>query len=135
LLANRAVEATPRGPATAWSVELGPCDGGVYLVTPRPINQLQIASSDSVPRGQPLEVTITIADSTGEPVPAVIPVRVDILDPNGRPAEYSGHYGAPDGVLKLRLDTAVNDTPGVWQIRSRELASGRTATRFVRVQP
>jgi hypothetical protein len=116
-------------------VELGPCDGGVYLVTPRPIAQLQVAASDSVPRGQSIDVTVTVADSTGEPVPAVIPLRVDITDPNGRPAEYSGDYGATNGVLKLQLDVAANDTPGVWQIRIRELASGKTATRFVRIAP
>ena len=79
-------------------------------------------------------MAITVADSAGEPVPAVIPLRVDITDPNGRPAEYSGEYGATRGALKLQLDVATNDTPGVWQIRIRELASGWIASRYVRVR-
>lgn len=135
LLAHRAVETTPRGAATTWSAELGPCDGGVYLVTPRPIAQLRVETADSVARGRNLDVAITVVDSSGEPVPAVIPLRIDILDPNGRPAEYSGHYGASHGVLKLQLDIATNDTPGVWQIHIHDLASGKTATQFVRITP
>lgn len=135
LLANREVETVSRGSVTTWPVELGPCDGGVYLVTPRPISQLQMATPDSATRGQRCDVTITVADTTSTPVPAVIPLRVDILDPNGRLAEFSGHYGAALGVLKLQLDIASNDTPGVWQIRSRELASGKTATQYFRVLP
>lgn len=135
LLASREVETAPRRTATTWPVELAPCSGGAYLVTPRPIAQLRIATPDSAPRGQSLDATITVADSAGEPIPAVIPLRVEILDPNGRLAEYSGHYGAAHGVLKLRLDLAVNDTPGVWQIRIRELASGKAANRFVRITP
>ena len=55
LLTNREVATTPRGAATTWPVELGPCDGGVYLVTPRPIAQLQIAAAESVQRGQSIE--------------------------------------------------------------------------------
>lgn len=133
LLASREMETVSGSTATTWPVELGPCDGGVYLVTPRPIAQLRIVAPDSASRGQSLEGAITVVDSVGDPIPAVIPLRVDILDPNGRPAEYSGYYGATDGVLKLRLDIAINDTPGIWQIRIRELASGKTAVRFVRV--
>jgi hypothetical protein len=35
--------------------------------------------------------------------------------------------------LELKLDFANNDSPGVWQIRVRELASGQTASRYVRI--
>jgi hypothetical protein len=33
----------------------------------------------------------------------------------------------------LKLDLAANDQPGVWQVRVRELASGQTASGYVRV--
>lgn len=135
LLTNHKVETTPRGAETAWSLELGPCDGSVFLVTPQPISQLNITAPDTAPRGRNIETVITIADAAGQPIPAVIPLQVNIFDPNGRKGEYSGHYGAPQGVLKLQLDIAANDTPGVWQIRVRDLASGRTSTRFVRITP
>jgi len=54
-------------------------------------------------------------------------MRVDVQDPTGQEAELSGYYGAKDGVVSLHLDLATNDTPGVWTLRARELASGKTA--------
>ena len=64
----------------------------------------------------------------------MIPLRVDITDPTGRSAEWNGFYGATNGTLKLKLDIADNDAPGVWQIRVRELASGLSASGYVRVK-
>ena len=58
-----------------------------------------------------------------------------MTDPNGRQAERSGNYASTDGALTLELDLASNDTPGVWQIKVRESASGLTATRHLRVEP
>ncbi len=134
LLTSRKVDSTIRGDALAWPVQLGPCEGGVFLVTPRPIEQLNIAVPESTQRGETIDVDIAIAESSGTPVPAVIPLRVDITDPAGRPAEWSGFYGATNGTLKLNLDIADNDAPGVWQIRVRELASGLSASGYVRVK-
>ncbi|MCX7422609.1 MAG: hypothetical protein NT013_24135 [Planctomycetia bacterium] len=134
LLTSRKVGSTIRGDALSWPVQLGPCEGGVFLVTPRPIEQLNIAAPESTQRGETIDVDITIAESSGTPVPAVIPLRVDITDPAGRPAEGSGFYGATNGTLKLKLDIADNDTPGIWQIRVRELASGLIASGYVRVK-
>jgi hypothetical protein len=62
-----------------------------------------------------------------------VPLRVDIRDAAGRDAERTGYYGAKDGRLELKLDLAANDQPGVWQVRVRELASGQTASHYVRV--
>lgn len=134
LLASRKGLATTRGETISWPVQLGPCEGGVFLVTPRPIEQLNIAAPEQTQRGETIAVDITIAESSGTPIPAVIPLRVDITDSAGRPAEWSGFYGAANGTLKLKLDIAENDVPGVWQIRVRELASGLVTSQYVRVR-
>lgn len=134
LLTSRKVSSTNRGDALSWPVQLGPCDGGVFLVTPKPIEQLNIAAPESTQRGETIGVDITIAELSGTVIPAAIPLRVDITDPTGRPAERSGFYGAANGTLKLKLDIADNDTPGIWQIQVRELASGLSASRYMRVR-
>ncbi len=134
LLSHRKVSSTIRDETLRWPVQLGPCDGGIFLVTPRPIERIDIAALESARCGERMDVQITIADSTGAPVPAVIPLRVEITDPAGRPAEGSGFHGAASGTLKLKLDIADNDTAGVWQIRVHELASGLITSRFVRVR-
>jgi hypothetical protein len=127
------VAARPGG--VSWPVHLGPCDGGVYLVSPRPVEQVTIAAPAAVPRGQLVNVAIRVADASGQPVPAVIPLDVSVTDPHGRPAERTGHHAARDGQLTLELDLASNDTPGIWQIQVRERAAGLTATHFLRVTP
>ena len=63
----------------------------------------------------------------------MVPVRVDVLDAAGKPAEFSGFYGAKDGRVTVKLDLAANDAPGRWQVRAQELASGQTAERVLSV--
>jgi hypothetical protein len=135
LLTSREVEIAQHDAVTSWPLELGPCDGGVYLVTPRPIERLTIDAPPSARLGDAIEVQIGITDRSGNLVPAVVPVDLSITDPNARPAERSGHYGANDGRLALSIDLATNDTPGVWRIHARERASGRSAIRFIKVHP
>ena len=133
LAAGRAIPATEKEGRLVWPVQLAGGDGGVFLVVPRPLQAVKIQAPETVPTGSSVDVEIAIADDRDRPVPAVIPLQVEISDPAGRRAEFSGYYGAKDGQLRLRLDIASNDRPGVWQIRARELASGRTATHYLRV--
>ncbi len=113
----------------------GPCEGRVYMITDRPIAAAKVEAPASAKRGEGVAIRISIVDPAGKPIDAVVPVRVDIRDPDGREAERSGWYGAKDGVLDLRLDFAANDTPGTWEIRVRELASSRRAARFLTLRP
>ena len=76
---------------------------------------------------------IAVVDDGGQPLSAVVPVVVQILDPAGSESEWSGYYGAKDGRLEVTLDIAKNDRAGLWQIRVQELASRRAATAYFRV--
>ena len=113
--------------------EFGPCEGGVFMVTDQPIAGVKIEEPAGAKLGETATVKFAVVDKNGRPLDAVVPLRVDIRDPSGRDAERTGYYGAKDGRLELKLDLATNDSPGVWQIRARELASGQTATSYLRV--
>lgn len=112
---------------------LGPCEGGVFMVTPRAIAGVRVEAPERVARGATIRGRVTVIDSSQQPIEAIVPVRVEITDPDGRPAEFSGYYGARDGRLDLELAIAPNDTPGLWQFRARELASGLSSTGYFRV--
>ena len=112
-----------------FGTDLGPGGGSVYLIVDQAIAGVRIEAPEQVGRGDRVEIEARIVDAAGEPVGAVIPVQVEILDGEGRPAEFSGYYGARDGQLALTLDIAANDAPGEWMIRLTELASGRSAAR------
>ncbi len=115
------------------NVLLGPCDGRVYMISSRPIGGLRIRAPDEVKRGGRASCLIEIVDPEGRPLDAIVPVEVSIRDAEGRLAEFSGYYGAADGKVEITLDIASNDPAGIWQIEARELASGRSAVRYMSV--
>jgi len=119
----------------SMDVQLEPGGGQVFLVTQSPIAAVQIHGPDRAKPGDTVGLNITVVGDEGVPVEAVIPVELDVRDPDGRPAEYCGHYGAKDGALRVELTLAPNDTPGVWTVRASESASGMTARHFFRVAP
>ncbi len=109
-----------------FDASFGPGDGTVFMVTDQKIASVRLTAPAAARRGQPLDVTVSVVDSAGAPIKAIVPVHFEIIDPQGKPAEFSGYYGAKDGTVTLHLNLAANDAPGGWTIRAQELASGRT---------
>lgn len=114
-------------------LSLGPCEGRVLLGLPRPVAGISLDLPEAASAGGKAELRIAVTDPAGDPLPAVIPVMVEIRDANGRLSEGSGHHAAEGGQLRLELDLAPNEDPGVWEIVVRELASRRTAAAAMRV--
>jgi len=133
LVAGREMVAVHDGGESAVDVELEPGGGRVYLVTEKPIAALKAVGAESVRRGEAIDIELSVLDGDGTPVDAVVPVELDIRDPDGRRAEFSGHYGAKDGKLVVNVSIAPNDTLGVWTVYAREGASGKDVRHFVRV--
>jgi hypothetical protein len=133
LVAGRRVVSVSVDGKTSWPVNLGPCDGAVFLVAPEAIAAVKLKAPHSVPQGAKVDVEVTVADASNRAVQAVLPVSVEISDSAGGRAEFSGHHAANDGRLGLHLDLAPNDATGVWQIRVKELVSEQEATAFFRV--
>ncbi|HRX82485.1 MAG TPA: hypothetical protein P5307_25640, partial [Pirellulaceae bacterium] len=132
LLAHRelSIEATDSG--LRLPLDLGPCEGRVFMVTDRPIRDVIVNVPETAALGQ--QITVEIAVTDGEsPIDAVVPVEVRIADPEGVEAEMTGYYGAAGGRLTIPFDFAPNDRTGVWEIRAKELASGREAAGYVRL--
>ncbi len=133
LLAGRPVPTRQEQGQLRWDAALGPCDGAVYVVTPRPLQGCRITAPESAPRGGTAPCTIEVLDDRGQPVDAVLPLKVSVYDPETRLAEFSGYYAAKAGKTQLTLQIAPNDPPGTWQIEVRELASGLSAVHWLRV--
>ena len=125
LVEHRPVPAKVSAGRLQFATHLGPCEGRIYLVLPRPIARVAVKAPAKAARGGSADVVVSVLDARGQPARGVVPLEIEIRDPAGRPAERSGHYGARDGVLRIRLDVAPNDAAGKWEIRARELASGK----------
>ncbi len=127
------VDGTPGG--LEFDVKLGPGDGRVLLLTSRRIAGVEVKAAGQARPGSAVDVTVSVTDAQGAPIAAVVPVRLDILDPQGHPAEPSGAYGAKDGTVSVSLALAANDTPGTWTIKVTELASGLSREQQLTVKP
>lgn len=118
------------------SIRLGPCDGRLLMALPRPIAGVSLTAPDSARPGDRVKLSLSVEDPGGKPLPAVIPLLVQIRDANGRLAEGGGYHATnPDGRLDLTLDLAPNETPGMWELTVTELASRRIASTGMRVGP
>jgi hypothetical protein len=104
--------------------QFGPGGGVLFMVTERPIAGVRVEVPPQARCGQQVTCDIAIVDGAGRPLDAIVPVEVKVLDAEGKPAEFSGFYGAKDGRLSLKLELAANDVPGPWRVRVQELASG-----------
>lgn len=134
LLEGRPVIPTTTDNGLAMDVTLEPGGGRLLMVTEKAIHDVMIAGPETGKRGNASALHVTVVDETGAPIDAVVPLEVTILDPDGRRAERSGFYGAAGGTLNLNLDHAPNDTLGMWTVKVREGASGKTALHFFRLE-
>ncbi len=114
-------------------VELGPCDGRIFMITPKPLLGIKLDAPETATVGNEVKVTAGITTTQDTPTKAVVPVRVTIRDANGKSAEGSGFYAAENGIVELSLNLAANEDPGAWEIRVKELASGMEAVKWMRV--
>lgn len=133
LVEHRELELRKTGKGMEFESDLGPCDGRMILVTDQRIAGLKVETAQRVERGGEAGMQIEVVDEQGKRVSAVVPVEVEVRDPQGRRGEFSGYYAAVDGKLEIRLNIARNDEFGLWQVKARELASGRAASASFRV--
>ncbi|MEQ9409916.1 MAG: hypothetical protein RIK87_19425, partial [Fuerstiella sp.] len=114
-------------------LQLGPCDGQLLMFTDRPIRQVQLQTPDAAVPGDQIRLQVAVTDGQ-QAIDAVVPLQVRIVDPEGTEAEFTGYYAAANGKAVIEFDFASNDRLGVWQIQATELASGKTATSYVRLR-
>lgn len=134
LAAHSIVQHESTAEGIAFDADFGPGGGGLYLILPRQIKELKLAVGTTARLGATMSVQVAVLDGQG-PVPAVVPLELEILDPEGRRAEFSGAHAAVDGQLRVTVDLASNDLAGVWTVRATDNASGRVAQASVRIEP
>lgn len=139
LLAHRRVDpvreegSTDTTATLRWDLTLGPCEGRMFLAVPRAISSLSARLPEPARLGRTAKCVVEVRDDRGALVPAVLPLLVELRDPDGRFAEWSGHHAAIGARLELSLDFAVNDLAGPWHLRVRDLASGLSLDRELMV--
>ena len=133
LLSNRSVTTRSGEGSITIAESFGPCEGRVFMITDQAIDRVQITAPEAAAAGDSVDIKIAVVGDNGRPMDAIVPVQIDLIDPSGKAAEYSGYYGAKNGVVQFAATIAPNDVPGLWRIHVRELASGLTTDAYMRV--
>ena len=105
-------------------------DGRLFLFLSRKIASVE---ADIAQAGDALNVTMTVLDASGEPVPALLPVEIRVYDAAGRELDGAGYTCAKDGVCKLSVRANLNDAPGEYRIVCRDRASGLSCEKSARL--
>jgi hypothetical protein len=133
LLEHREVTPTRQSRSTQIPIHLDSGGGALLMMTQERIEQIRVEGPKQSPRSTAFTINIAVNDAKGRPIDAVVPLEIDIRDPSDRPAELSGFYGAAKGQLEIRITPAPNDTLGVWTVKIRDLATGKTARHSYRL--
>jgi len=113
------------------AVELGPVEPVLLALSPKPLAPPSISGPRKTHLGGDADFLIRL-DSPA----AVDVVHLDAIDPAGNAvAHYSGNLLVTRGEVSTLLPFAVNDLPGVWTIRVKDILGGATAVTELQVEP
>lgn len=122
------------GLGCSWTTQLGPGEGRLFMITPRPLLNLNLDVPERASTGGTLRITASLATSSGAPLEAAVPVHVQIRDASGQDVEGTGFYGSTEDGLLVEVPVASNEETGSWNVTVRELASGMSHTRWLTVE-
>jgi hypothetical protein len=121
----------PLGNTDRLAVELGPVEPVLLALSERPLAPPSISGPSNIRLGNNAEFQIR-SDSPA----AVDVVHLDVIDPAGNiVAHYSGNLLVPRGGVSKLLPLAINDQPGIWSIRVRDLLGGGSKVVELQVAP
>ncbi len=97
------------------------------------VSDLTVTAADAA-RGRALPVTVKLSfKGTNQPGRHV--VRLAVVAPDGKESVlYSQNVNTRNGTWRGRIHTALNDQPGTWTVKAREILSGATATAQFRLR-
>jgi len=109
---------------------LDPYEPVVYALLPAAARDLHVAAPGLVSSGGTAQVSFST-----DPSAATSVLHVEVTDPSGNvAAHYSGNFFGAEGRGGIQVPFAVNDAPGKWEVRVRDVLTGKTARRTIEVR-
>ena len=113
------------------TVQLDPYEPTIYAVSSSPFPVLALSAPARLGRGQSGELGFSF---NGVSSAAVHVLHVDVVNPEGKTvAYYSGNVLAPGGTASKLLPLAMNDRPGNWTVRVKDILTGQTQAATIEV--
>jgi hypothetical protein len=113
------------------AVTLDPYEPVIYAFSLSPLPALRVSAPSRLARGETAHVGLTFDGGT----PADKPVlHVEVTDPSGQVAsQYGANVVLSGGSGEHGVPFAVNDTPGRWTVRVRDMLSGQQQEAAIEV--
>jgi len=110
-----------------------PGEAALYSLLPYAVEGLELRAPSGLRQGEELEYVVSL-DTAGAS-PGLHIVRAELRAPDGRPApHYARNLTVRNGQCVTRLPLALNETPGKWRLLVKDVASGRTAEKTIKVK-
>ena len=106
-------------------------DGRMFAFLPAAIASVKVDTPSAVKRGGTVDVTMTVHDESGSPVPALLPVEVRLFDSAGREIDGGGYVCAEGGVAKVTFLTNLDDADGAYRLVCKDRASGVSSEKSI----
>lgn len=108
------------------SVTLDPYEPTIFAVAAEEIPAMQLAAPARVPLGG--RVAVGIRFTTATPAENHV-LHIDVVNPSGKAVPfYSGNLVAHEGTAAREIPLALNDPPGRWEVRVKDILSGQLKT-------
>jgi hypothetical protein len=133
LVAHRSVPVERANGMLNWQSHYEPASARVFALLPTLIASVTLNAPEQIERGTSGAVRVGILDPQGKPVTGLVPIRLTIRDGQGALSEYSDTFAVKNGAFERTIWIALNDTGGTWTVTVDDLASGKSATAYVRV--
>ena len=115
------------GGGCSTELQIEPGWGKLLIAAPEPMGRVDLTVSDRPSSGGPVDVKVQAKYASGRTVTGVVPLRFDLLSPDGAINDYSRFTATgPDGAWSASVPIADNEPPGEWVVRVTELIGGNT---------
>ena len=134
LVKHREVPLVSMNNKSMFYVNIAPGDGMLVLLLDRKIDKVTLDMPGSLEKGRGFEMNITVADEKNQPIAAILPIELSLLDTNGKKLPGSGYYAAVNGSVKVKEVVPTNLKSGNITVKVRCLASGKSVSKTASVK-
>jgi len=135
LIAGKELAVKTSESGASIDVALDQLGGTIVALYPEAIGSVKASAPERMKAGQTQVLAVDMVSSSQAPMPGLQPLRVTLVDPDGRTNEYSDYYCAERGALRIDFTPAVNEPAGRWTFRVDDLTTGQTAETSFDVIP
>jgi len=114
------------GKTAAVETTLAPGDTALYACLPYQVKELAVSAPAQAKPGDTLSLKADVHSDGGRAGDHVL--HIELLTPQGRPAwHYTWNVLARGGTLNVDVPLALNEAPGQWSVRVRDVLTGVAA--------